>query len=173
MSDVAFIEGERVSLRPLEETDVDFRHRWENSAHVRAAMRGHGPKPRHALERVDGDAFEFVVVGEGRRVGYVAVHSIDTYDGHGTISYWIARPYQDRGYATEAVSLVVEYAFTDLRLHRVRADVRDFNTASQRVLERIGFEREGCLRESRFVDGTYCDRYCYGLLASEWGRDLS
>lgn len=169
MSDATFIEGERITLRPIEEDDLEFLHRWENSRYIREAMRGRGPRSRDDVEADrSGRAFEFLVFNDDEPVGYVSLHSLNTYDGHGSISYWMAREHQGRGFATEAVDLVVEYAFEELRLHKVRADVRDFNKSSQEVLERVGFLQEGRLRESRFVGGEHCDRYRYGVLRDEW-----
>jgi RimJ/RimL family protein N-acetyltransferase len=75
---------------------------------------------------------------------------------------------QGRGYGSEAVGALVRYLFAERGKHKVCADCDTRNAASWRLLERLGFRREGELRES-FRDGsTWADDYVYGLLASEW-----
>lgn len=62
----------------------------------------------------------------------------------------------------------MQYAFDQLRLHKVTARVFAFNEASQRLLETVGFTEEGVQREQVFIDGEYQDTHWYGLLAREW-----
>jgi len=75
---------------------------------------------------------------------------------------------QGRGYGTEAVGAVVEYLFEARGKHRVAADCDTRNTASWRLLERLGFRREGELRESYHDGDAWAGEYLYGLLAREW-----
>ena len=63
---------------------------------------------------------------------------------------------------------MLRYAFETLRLHKVRADVAVGNVASARVLEKLGFQREGLLREDRPVGGAFVDHWRYGLLTQEF-----
>ncbi len=73
-----------------------------------------------------------------------------------------------RGYAGEAVAALLDFAFTTLGLHRVWADCDPRNTASCRVVERLGLVREGLLRENYFLKGEWCDAAIYGILEHEW-----
>jgi ribosomal-protein-alanine N-acetyltransferase len=73
-----------------------------------------------------------------------------------------------RGYAKEALGAVLDYGFGSLALHRVEADVDPRNEASLRVLERLGFVREGLLRERWGVGGSRQDGLMLGILAREW-----
>ena len=68
----------------------------------------------------------------------------------------------------EALVLLLDFAFGELRLRRIEADVDPLNAASVRTLERLGFQREGLLRERWFVGGVPQDSYFYGLLQREW-----
>ncbi|MGY1549060.1 GNAT family N-acetyltransferase [Streptomyces sp. MN6] len=72
------------------------------------------------------------------------------------------------GYATETVRGVLGWAFDTLDLNRVQADVDTRNGASARVLEKLGFVREGTLREDCVVNGDVSDSWVYGLLRREW-----
>ncbi len=77
------------------------------------------------------------------------------------------------GVATEAARALLEWGFTHLDLHRVQSEVDTRNPASARVLEKLGFQREGTLREDCVVDGEVSDSWVYGLLRREWTRTAS
>jgi RimJ/RimL family protein N-acetyltransferase len=72
------------------------------------------------------------------------------------------------GYMTEAAAAVLEWAYETLDLNRVQAETDTRNVASARVLEKLGFVREGTLREDCVVDGDVSDSWVYGLLRREW-----
>ena len=78
-------------------------------------------------------------------------------------------PYWNQGYATEAAGRVVEYGFETLDLHRIQAFVLPTNIGSVRVLEKLGFRREGVLRDYVLKWGEFQDRAIYGLLRGELG----
>jgi [ribosomal protein S5]-alanine N-acetyltransferase len=73
----------------------------------------------------------------------------------------------------DALTLLIDHAFEDLKLHRIEADVDPRNTASLRLLERLGFRREGHLRERYFKDGEIQDSVMFGLLRSDDRPDRS
>ena len=78
-----------------------------------------------------------------------------------------------RGLAAEAVSLMLDWSFRTLALHRVEADIDPRNDGSRRLLERLGFNSEGLLRERYFVGDEISDTELFGLLASDWSRRSS
>ena len=84
------------------------------------------------------------------------------------IAYGLNPNERGKGYGTEAVQLVVDYLFLSKDLARIQAiaDVR--NKASQRVLEKAGFQREGTIRKSIFNRGELRDYYLYSILREEW-----
>jgi RimJ/RimL family protein N-acetyltransferase len=71
---------------------------------------------------------------------------------------------------TEAVSEVLQYGFNELELNRIEAKVDTRNTKSIRLLERMGFKREGFLRQRHYYGGTYQNELYYGLLRSDWEK---
>ncbi len=83
------------------------------------------------------------------------------------IGYWIGERYVRQGYARAAVQAALQFAFNDLGLHRVVAAVREHNQASVKLLESIGFEREGVGRGYLKIDGTWCDHIIYARLSSD------
>ena len=85
------------------------------------------------------------------------------------MGYSVARAYWNRGFCTEAASAVVDAAFTTHPdLNRVRAMADVMNTASQRVLEKLGMRKEGVLRQNRIERGHVIDEAWFGILRGEW-----
>jgi ribosomal-protein-alanine N-acetyltransferase len=83
------------------------------------------------------------------------------------IGYWLARPFWGQQIMTDAVRAYVRYAFTELGLLRLTADVLQGNLASARVLEKNGFKLEGYLRQHIRKDGRLLDVSFYGLLRDD------
>ena len=73
-----------------------------------------------------------------------------------------------KGYATEATQLMVDYLFLSKEIARIQAVVEVRNVASQRALEKAGFQREGTIRDEGFERGEWRDYYLYGILRREW-----
>jgi len=117
-----------------------------------------------------GEWFQFAVTrrDDGILIGDCGLHILAEDDRLAEIGYTFGRPFQGQGYATEAVRAVLDYAFGALGLHRIAAitDVR--NTGSIRVLERLGFRREGHTRQAFWNRGAWVDEYLYALLRAEW-----
>jgi ribosomal-protein-alanine N-acetyltransferase len=88
----------------------------------------------------------------------------------GSIGYWMGAPYASRGYMTDAVRTLIPFAFGALRLHRLEAACIPTNTPSIRLLERLGFAREGLAREYLCINGVWEDHLLYALLASDVAR---
>lgn len=88
-------------------------------------------------------------------------------DGNAYIGYILARKHWNKGLTTEALKAFVEYGFTNLGVHRIEAHVEPDNVASGKVLEKIGFQKEGLLRERIYNKGNYQDMIYYGLLKTD------
>jgi ribosomal-protein-alanine N-acetyltransferase len=84
------------------------------------------------------------------------------------LGYWLGRDFRGKGYATEAATAVVGWAFSELGLNRVSAARFGDNDASGRVLEKLGMRQEGLLRRHVFRGGEFRDMVMYGLLREEW-----
>ena len=84
------------------------------------------------------------------------------------IGFTLATAEQGKGYASEAVRAVLHHLFLLRGVHKVAAECDARNTASARLLERVGFTREGRLREHTWIKKEWTDDLLYGLLASEW-----
>jgi aminoglycoside 6'-N-acetyltransferase len=86
------------------------------------------------------------------------------------IGFTFATAHQGRGYATEAVRAVLEHLFTHRGVRRVSAECDPRNVRSARLLERIGFRREGHRRANTWIKGEWTDDLLFGLLAEDWQR---
>jgi ribosomal-protein-alanine N-acetyltransferase len=92
---------------------------------------------------------------------------LDPVHRHAEIGYWIGVPYWGHGYATEAASIVLDFGFTLLDLHRIYAAHFRGNPASGRVLEKIGMTHEGRMCGHYLKWGKFLDAEAYGILASD------
>jgi ribosomal-protein-alanine N-acetyltransferase len=103
-----------------------------------------------------------VVIGTCTLADVVARHR------RAELGFALAHAHWGHGYANEAVGRLLRFAFDELDLHRIEADVDPRNARSIALLERLGFRREGLLRERWHVAGEVADGLFYGLLAHEW-----
>lgn len=124
---------------------------------------------RSALERfAAGTGITTGVFYGGKLVGVVSYNQLNHTHHEGEIGYWLGQAYQGRGIMTRACKALLAYGFEELELHRVviRCDVE--NQRSRAVAERLGFTREGILRQSILRCGRYRDMVLYSKLRREW-----
>ena len=101
-------------------------------------------------------------------IGWVFVAPEDLHGPEIEIGWRLVRAAWGHGYATEAARGLLRWAFDMLDLNRVQAETDTRNVASARVLEKLGFVREGTLREDCIVNGEVSDSWVYGLIRREW-----
>jgi len=104
----------------------------------------------------------------GDVIGTVSAMNPSWAMGYVEIGYMFGERYHGRGHGTRAVTLFVEKIFRETDLHRVYATVSVENTASIRLLERLGFTREGIMRQHYLIQGRRIDEIIFGLLRHEW-----
>ncbi|MEV4669197.1 GNAT family N-acetyltransferase [Microbacterium sp. LWO12-1.2] len=110
----------------------------------------------------------------GALVGDVVLFWRSETDRAGEVGYIFAPRFSGRGYASEAVDALLALGFDGLGLHRIAARIDERNTASARVVERLGFRREARLVESEWFKEEWTTLLIYGLLETEWrGRSAS
>jgi RimJ/RimL family protein N-acetyltransferase len=123
----------------------------------------------------DGSNLIFAVElrATGELIGNVNLHRFFDSNRRCEVGYALASPHQGHGYATEALAAVIDYGFRELDMNRFEADINPANAASQRVLERLGFRKEGSMRERWIIRGQKADSAFYGLLKSDWVARVS
>ncbi|MBO0871137.1 MAG: GNAT family N-acetyltransferase [Micromonosporaceae bacterium] len=103
---------------------------------------------------------------DGGLIGTVGLGVTSPEQHRGQMGYWVARPHWGCGYATAAARSVLDFAFDQLKLHKVVATCDPENAASARVLEKIGMQREGYLRGDRLIRGQWRDRLLFAAIAA-------
>ena len=104
----------------------------------------------------------------GEQIGNCGIRRNRENDWEADIGYELAPHYWGQGYATEAARAIVSFGFQELGLHRIAAWCNADNLASARVLEKVGLQVEGRLRENEHFKGRWWDSLLYGLLEREW-----
>jgi RimJ/RimL family protein N-acetyltransferase len=176
-----FWQGERVRLRAIEPEDAETFFNWNFDSETArqvdylwpptsmAASRDWAQKL--ATQEIKDDLMHCVIEDrEGNRVGLINSHSTNRRTG--TFAYGIAigEEYRGRGYASEAVILLLRYFFEELRYQKVTVNIYACNPASITLHERLGFQREGCLRRMVYTRGTFFDEYFYGMTCEEFAH---
>ncbi len=99
-------------------------------------------------------------------VGMIGFHRIKPEHHRAEVGYMIEKEYQGKGYAAEAVRAIIKYAFNEMKIHSIEADIDKDNIASERLLQKLGFRKEGHFKESFYFEGTFIDSVTYSLLKS-------
>jgi RimJ/RimL family protein N-acetyltransferase len=174
-----FLIGRKVYLRPLERDDAPTLVPWINDPEVTHTLVMHRPINLMAeltfLDRMHQSEHDIVLgialVADDRLIGVTGLHLIDSKNRHTMLGIMLgAKEEWGKGYGTEAARLAVGYAFETLNLNRVWLHVYEYNLRGLRSYERVGFRREGLLRQETFRAGRYWDTIVMGLLREEWRR---
>ncbi|MFZ5825505.1 MAG: GNAT family N-acetyltransferase [Bacillota bacterium] len=172
-------QGSRIRLRAVEPADWIQFYEWHlDSEQARRSYAVPFPRSREAQERFaaeeslrrpEGDVFRFVIESlEGEFAGTINTHSCDRRSGTFEYGLGVREAYQGKGYATEAIRLVLRYFFQELRYQKCCAHVYSFNEPSIRLHEKLGFQLEGRLRRMVYTGGVYHDELIFGIIAEEF-----
>ena len=105
--------------------------------------------------------------GKGNIIGTVGFNNL-TKNHRANIGYDLQTEFWNRGIITEALKAIVEFGFNKLGINRIEAEVMQGNDASDKVLSKIGFKKEGVLRKWMYWNGNHYDMTMYSLLRSEF-----
>ncbi|PSQ34578.1 GNAT family N-acetyltransferase [Halobacteriales archaeon SW_10_66_29] len=154
----AFRSADSTELRAIESEDHEFLAAEWNTRDVRLPTNTYEPLTARDVAGFVGsdESVNFVVCADGEPVGAAWLFGIAPVHGRGELGYWTAE-----GHATTAARLLVEYAVAEQRLRKLTARVFEGNEASKRVLEKVGFEEAGHLRDHYYIDGELLDATLY------------
>jgi RimJ/RimL family protein N-acetyltransferase len=173
------IDTARLRLRPMLDADIPAhyavfsdpevarywsREPWTDIAQaeesLRAIMAGceDGSEARFGIE----------LLATGELIGNVGLHHFFAQNRRCEIGYALASQHWGQGYATEALRAAIRHGFDALDLNRIEADIDPRNIGSARVLEKLGFRKEGYMPERWIVFGEFADTVNYGLLKRYW-----
>ena len=116
----------------------------------------------------DNNGFDAGIRYNGRLVGMVGLHYIDWKNRATSIGYFLTEDAQGLGIITRSITAILDYLFTDLKLHRVEIQCVVNNHKSIAVPERLRFVKEGIKRDGQLLHDRYEDLVTYSLLASDW-----
>jgi len=107
---------------------------------------------------------------EKKIIGAIGIHKIDKFQGKATTGYWLGEKYWKKGYGSEALKAILDFAFKKLKLRRIEAGVFIGNPSSGKLLEKFGAKKEGMKREAYRckADEKIKDEVVYGLLKKEY-----
>jgi RimJ/RimL family protein N-acetyltransferase len=172
-------QGRLVRLRAVESSDWETHYQWNfdsdaarltdevwfpsSREQVRAWAEAESRRGSHE------DAFRFQIETlDGDLVGTINTHHCNPRCGTFMYGLAVLPQHQRKGYASEAIRLVLRYYFQERRYQKVNAEVYSFNEPSMRLHERLGFTLEGRLRRTIFTRGQYFDALSYGLTDDEF-----
>jgi [ribosomal protein S5]-alanine N-acetyltransferase len=175
------LETKRLILRQLVATDVQDVFLFLSDEE---AMRYYDPVPMTQLEQVEKSIerhrnrftqhealrWGIVLKGENRVIGNGG-YAWEAENRLASLSYILSKQYWNKGIMTEALTAMIQFGFEHIHVHRMEAQVAYPNLASARVLEKLGFQEEGRLRDRQFTDNQYVDERMFALInTNDTGR---
>lgn len=167
------LEGKNVNLRILEKEDFPLFSEWFNKPEVFGEY-----NPLHQGSKIDMEKmFEspnelkpfLIEKKDGNKIGFIVHFYVLHIAGRQLeIGYSLVPDERGKGYCSEAVKIMIDYLFLSKDIGRIQAQTDPRNLASQKVLEKAGFKKEGILRRNFFTRGEWRDAYIYSILREEW-----
>lgn len=173
------LKPQRVKLTPLRADDLPAMFEWINDRELVLRNSGYrlvGEAQHRAWfesvqQRADTVIFAIRLAEDDRLIGSCQLHGISHVHRAAELQIRIGTPaLRGKGHGTDAVRLLLDFAFRDLNLRRVYLHVFCDNAAAVRVYEKAGFVREGLLRGAAYVDGKYLDVLVMAILREEYDR---
>ena len=111
-----------------------------------------------------------VILFKGEIVGVAGFNEINWSNKTAYIGYWLGEQYQGNGIMTRVAKSLTEYGLAELKLNKVEIRVATGNEKSRSIPERLGFVKEGSIRQAEWLYDHYVDHVVYGMLAEEWNE---
>jgi len=176
--DMNFIT-ERLKLRPvsIDDKETVFRYRSDSDTNK---YQGWIPENIKDVEEfigktatepdLPGTWFQLVIIEKRTDsiIGDIGIHFLNTDNKQVEIGYTLDRDYHGKGYAKEALIRVIDYLFNDLKKHRITASIDPKNTASIKLVEKLGFRKEAHFIESLYLNEKWVDDAVFAILEKEW-----
>ncbi len=174
------LEGARITLRPMRGKDwrqwsrlrsysrgflTPWEPLWASDSLTRGAYRNRLKLANHEGRNGQGYTLHIFRKEDEVLMGAITLAQIRRGVAQmASLGYWMGEPYAGQGYMTEALELVVHFAFRELSLHRIEAACLPTNRPSQRLLRRVGFREEGLARSYLRINGEWRDHLLFARL---------
>ncbi len=174
---VIFIEGEKLNLRPLCELDADRLVLWINDPQVRKYLTVYLPmtieKEREWIKSISGSdkniVFAVINKKDNEHIGNMGLHNINWRNGTATFGFMIGnKKYWGNKHGTEMLELMLEYAFNELDLRKIKSSVLELNTFSKDIHKKCGFKEVGVFKREYFVDNKHLDEILFEIFKKDW-----
>jgi RimJ/RimL family protein N-acetyltransferase len=163
------LEGRMIDLSVLERSQLPILHEWFNDVDFVGEFEPFDQDSLAGLEKwfdgITGSQNYFIQKKDGTPIGTISYFKSKDCTG---IGYMLVPEERGKGYGSEAVQMIVDYLFLHKDIVRIQAETHPDNLGSQRVLEKVGFTREGIIRRSFFSRGVYRDTAMWSILRDEW-----
>ncbi len=180
------LTGQLVRLAAMNpETDAEFFARWDrDTEYVRLLDEQPlrltvAKKIKENIEKeldehaADGVLFSIRTLAEDQLIGFIGLDGIRWAHGDTFVAIGIGdAAYRGHGYGTDAMRVMLRYAFSELNLRRVSLDVFEYNEHAIRSYQKAGFEIEGCQRQALLRSGRRWDLIYMGILQDEWSKRI-
>lgn len=113
----------------------------------------------------------FVIMADDIPVGRIGLHYLNGLNQNAAIGYWLVESAQGQGIMIRSCKALIDYGFNNLKLHRIEIKAATLNFKSQAIPVKLGFHREGILRQAEKVNGKFIDLVLYSMLQPEWEMD--
>jgi len=162
-----------VNLKIMEKEDLPLLAEWTNRPDVFGEYNPLRQMSRTEVEKMLDNPLElkpFIIEKkDGSKIGFIAHFYVLHPAGRQLeIGYALVSSERGKGYCTEAANIMVDYLFLSKETMRIQATTDVRNAASQKVLEKVGFKKEGTIRKCFFIRGEWRDAYLYSILREEW-----
>ena len=170
---------ERLTLRWLDERDAEAQYAiysdpvamrywssgaWTDMAQAHASI----AQTLEGYRTGSGLRLAIVLRESGEMIGNFNLYAFFDANRRCEIGYALASAFWGKGYLSEAMRVTLDYLFKEMNMNRIEADIDPRNLASAKLLERMGFQKEGYMPERWIVNGEICDTVFYGLLRRGW-----
>jgi ribosomal-protein-alanine N-acetyltransferase len=165
------LEGKNVNLRVIEKEDFPILVGWFSKPEFWGEYGERGQPSKGDIEKwydkmlAEGGKWFFIEKKDGTKVGYID-HFL--WGNMLEIGYGLIPNERRKGYCTEAAKMMVDYLFLSKDIVRIQAVTHVENKASQKVLDKTGFQREGTMRKCVYLTGAWRDYYLLSILREEW-----
>jgi RimJ/RimL family protein N-acetyltransferase len=181
---IIFRMGKRVYLRPVLREDLPRLTVWINDPQVTKnlfAFHPYTPEDEEAWVRKisenhgKSEVLAIVLEDSDEAIGVIEIRAIDQRNSHAEMGFSIGnKAYWNQGYGTEALMLILEYAFNTLNLRKVHSTVNEANPRSRRCLEKCGYREEGRMKEHFYSQGRFLDVFQMAVFKADflkiWGE---
>jgi len=163
------LEGKTVNLRLVEKEDLALLKEWRNDLQFIGEYQSISQESMRDLEKQYAESAEgqyfFIEKKDGTKIGTMSYRPVFKTQEIGSA---LLPSERSKGYCTEAVKMMVDYLFLSKDIVRIQAHTDARNIASQRVLEKAGFKKEGTFRQEYSVRGEWRDSCIFGIIRQDW-----